>query len=122
MTEDAVWLTQRQLAELYEVSVPTVNEHLANAYEDAKIAPERTVRNFRIVQQEGTCSVRRLIAQYCLEAIPAIDYRVRSTRGTESRQWATARLGEDVVFGTSRNRASNIGSNARAACPIGRAA
>jgi hypothetical protein len=96
---DTVWLTQRQIAELYQVSVPTVNEHLGNAYEDGEVQPERTIRKLRIVQAEGDRSVRRMLDHYSLEAILAVGYRVRSTRGTEFRQWATARLAEYLVKG-----------------------
>ncbi|MBH1814765.1 virulence RhuM family protein [Stenotrophomonas maltophilia] len=99
MTGQTVWLTQRQIADLYEVSVPTVNEHLGNAFDEGEIEPERTIRKFRIVQQEGARSVRRLLDHYSLEAILAVGYRVRSPRGTEFRQWATARLGEYLAKG-----------------------
>lgn len=96
---ETVWLTQRQIAELYQVSVPTVNEHLANAFDDGEIKPERTIRKLRIVQSEGDRSVRRMLDHYSLEAILAVGYRVRSTRGTQFRQWATARLAEYLVKG-----------------------
>lgn len=99
LTGETVWLTQRQLADLYEVSVPTVNEHLAAIYADGEIEPERTLRKFRIVQIEGARSVRRYVDHYSLDAILAVGYRVRSPRGTEFRQWATARLGEYLVKG-----------------------
>ena len=91
-----VWLTQRQIADLYEVGVSTVNEHLANVLEEGEIEPERTIRKFRIVQTEGARQVRRIVEHYSLEAILAVGYRVRSTRGTQFRQWATARLGESA--------------------------
>ena len=96
---ETAWLTQRQMADLFDVTVPTINEHLATAYDEDEIEPERTIRKFRIVQQEGARSVRRLIDHYSLEAILAVGYRVRSARGTEFRQWATARLTEYLVKG-----------------------
>lgn len=99
LTGETVWLTQRQMAELYGVSVPTVNEHLAAVYEEREIEPERTIRRFRIVQMEGSRNVRRDVDHYSLEAILAVGYRVRSARGTEFRQWATARLAEYLVKG-----------------------
>ena len=95
----SVWLSQRQLAALYDVSVPTVNEHLAGVYADGELEPERTVRKFRIVQVEGGRDVRRLVDHYALPAILAVGYRVRSTRGTQFRQWATERLSEYLVKG-----------------------
>lgn len=99
LTGETVWLTQRQIAELYGVSVPTVNEHLSTVYGEGEIEPERTIRKFRIVQMEGARSVRRDVDHYSLEAILAVGYRVRSNRGTEFRQWATARLAEYLVKG-----------------------
>lgn len=96
---ETAWLTQRQMGELFEVTVPTINEHLANAYEEGEIEPERTIRKFRIVQTEGARAVRRLVDHYSLEAILAVGYRVRSARGTEFRRWATARLGDYLVKG-----------------------
>ena len=95
----SVWLTQRQMAELYQVSVPTVNEHLANALEEGEIEAERTIRNCRIVQTEGSRHVRRDVDHYSLEAILAVGYRVRSPRGVQFRQWATERLQEYLVKG-----------------------
>lgn len=94
-----VWLTQRLMAELYQVSVPTVNEHLANAYSEREIEAERTIRKLRIVQVEGAREVRREVDHYSLEAILAVGYRVRSARGTQFRQWATERLREFLVKG-----------------------
>lgn len=99
LSGETVWLSQRQMAALYGVSVPTVNEHVAAIYEDREIEPERTVRKFRIVQTEGARSVRRDVDHYSLDAILAVGYRVRSARGTEFRQWATARLSEYLVKG-----------------------
>jgi len=94
-----VWLPQRLIAELYQVSVPTVNEHLAGIYADGELDRQRTIRSFRIVQREGDRDVARSIDHYNLDAIIAVGYRVRSARGTAFRQWATARLSELLVKG-----------------------
>jgi hypothetical protein len=94
-----VWLTQKLLADLFQVSVPTVNEHLGNIFEEAELAPEATIRKFRIVQTEGTRQVTRLIDHYNLDVILAVGYRVRSDRGTQYRRWATERLREYIVKG-----------------------
>ncbi|RKY14640.1 MAG: hypothetical protein DRQ55_20510 [Planctomycetota bacterium] len=94
-----VWLSQRLIAELYQVSVPTVNEHLAHIYAEAELDPEATLRSFRIVQNEGAREVSRSIDHYHLDAILAVGYRVRSARGSAFRQWATAQLGELLVKG-----------------------
>jgi hypothetical protein len=94
-----VWLSQRLIAELFQVSVPTVNEHLSNSYGDGELNPRTTLRNFRIVQTEGARDVSRAIDHYSLDAILAVGYRVRSARGTAFRQWATSRLSELLVKG-----------------------
>ena len=99
LSGETVWLTQRQIADLYQVSVKTVSEHLQNIYAEGELEPERTVRKFRMVQAEGGRSVRRQLDYYSLDAILAVGYRVRSARGTEFRQWATARLSEFLVKG-----------------------
>ena len=96
---NTVWLTQKLIAELYGVSVKTVNEHLVNIYGDAELPPEATIRSFRIVQREGTRDVARNVEHYSLDAILAVGYRVRSARGTAFRQWATTRLSELLVKG-----------------------
>jgi hypothetical protein len=96
---DSVWLSQRQMAELFEVTIPTINEHLAGIHAEGELEAERTLRKFRIVQLEGEREVRRLVDHYALDAILAVGYRVRSERGTQFRQWATARLGEYLVKG-----------------------
>lgn len=96
---DTLWLTQAQMAELFHVSVPTVNEHLSGIYAEAELAPEATIRKYRIVRTEGTRTVARQIDHYSLPAVLAVGYRVRSPRGTQFRQWATATLAEYVVKG-----------------------
>lgn len=79
--EGTVWLTQRLIADLYQVSVKTVNEHLQNIYDEHEIAPAATIRKFQIVQTEGTRQVTRLVDHYRLDAVLAVGYRVRSARG-----------------------------------------
>jgi len=96
---ETVWLTQRQIAELYGTSVPNISQHVSAIYEDEELRPEATVKKYLIVQSEGGRQVKRLVDHYNLEMILAIGYRVRSARGTQFRQWATARLGEYLVKG-----------------------
>ncbi len=86
-------------AELFQVSVKTANEHLVNIYDEGELAPETTIRKFRIVQTEGSRQVERLVDHYSLNAILAVGYRVRSLRGTQFRQWATSQLRELLVKG-----------------------
>ena len=97
--DDSLWLSQALMAELFQVSVPTVNEHLKTLFADGEIQPEATIRKFRIVRQEGARQVNRQIDYYSLEAILAVGYRVRSARGTQFRRWATERLGEYLLKG-----------------------
>ena len=99
MEGQTVWLSQRLIAELYQVSVKTANEHLQNIYEERELPPEATIRKFRIVQTEGKRQVDRLIDHYNLDAILAVGYRVRSPRGVHFRQWATAQLREYLIKG-----------------------
>src|SRR5271157_850710 len=96
---ETLWLSQALIAELFEKDVRTINEHLKNIYEEAELAPEATIRKFRIVRQEGQREVSRLIEYYSLDAILAVGYRVRSPRGTQFRRWATERLREYLVKG-----------------------
>jgi hypothetical protein len=97
--EGAVWLTQRDLADLYQVKVPTLNEHLRNLYAEGELAPEATIRQYLTVRTEGNRSVSRLVDHYALPVVLAVGYRVRSPRGTQFREWATARLSEYLVKG-----------------------
>jgi len=97
--DETIWLTQAQLGDLFQVTVPTVNEHLKGIYTDDELAAEATIRKFRIVRSEGARQVTREIEHYSLPAILAVGYRVRSHRGTQFRQWATARLNEYLVKG-----------------------
>lgn len=97
--ERSVWLTQRMIADLFQKSVKTINEHITNIYDDKELDPSSTIRKFQIVQTEGVRQVERLVDFYNLDVIIAIGYRVRSQRGTQFRQWATQRLSEYVVKG-----------------------
>ena len=96
---ETLWLSQALIAELFAKDVRTISEHLANIFEEGELSRGATVRNFRIVQQEGARQVTREIEHYNLEAILAVGYRVRSHRGTQFRQWASARLSEYLVKG-----------------------
>ena len=96
---ETLWLTQRQLAELFQKDVRTINEHTQNIFSEGELPPEATIRKFRIVQAEGSRTVERLVDHYSLDVVIAVGYRVRSTRGTQFRQWATATLREYLTKG-----------------------
>lgn len=99
LMDGVLWLTQRQMAELYEKDVRTVNEHLKNVYADGELNPDATVRKFRIVAREGARDIERLVDHYNLDAILHVGYRVRSHRGAQFRQWATETLKTYLVKG-----------------------
>ena len=96
---ETFWMTQRRLGELFGVSVPTVNEHLASIFESGELLKAATIRKFRIVQIEGARSVERKMDHYSLDAIIAVGYRVNSKQATQFRIWATATLKEFIVKG-----------------------
>lgn len=99
LLHETIWLPQRLIADLFQVSVKTANEHLINIYNERELDPAATIRKFRIVQTEGNRQVARNLDHYSLDAILAVGMRVRSARGTAFRQWAIARLGELLVKG-----------------------
>lgn len=96
---ETLWLSQSMMADLFQVTIPTINEHLKGIYAEGELGSDPTIRKFRIVRLEGARQVTREIEHYNLEAILAVGFRVRSHRGTAFRQWATARLKEYLVKG-----------------------
>ena len=94
-----VWLTQLQMAELFQTTKQNVSLHIINILQEGEQSREATVKEYLTVQQEGSRRVRRLVEHYNLDMILAVGYRVRSQRGTQFRQWATTRLAELLVKG-----------------------
>lgn len=95
-----VWLTQAQLAEIYDTTQQNVALHIKNIYSDGELQDcERTHKDFLLVRQEGGRSVRRSIAHYNLDMIIALGYRVQSQIATRFRRWATQRLHEYIQKG-----------------------
>jgi hypothetical protein len=99
LQDETVWLSQKLMAELFQKDVRTINEHIANIYEEGELGPEATIRKFRIVQNEGNRQVSRDIDHYNLDVIISVGYRVKSLRGTQFRIWATQRLREYLIKG-----------------------
>jgi len=99
VAEETVWLTQKLMAALFEVTVPTINEHLASLYSHGEIDDSSTIRNFRIVQKEGSREVSRNVEFYNLDAIIAVGFRVNSGRAIQFRQWATGVLRDYAIRG-----------------------
>lgn len=96
---ETVWLTQAQIAELFQTTPQNITLHIAAIYEDGELGLEATCKDYLQVQTEGERQVRRSLKHYSLDMILAVGYRVRSQRGTQFRQWATARLSELLVKG-----------------------
>jgi hypothetical protein len=94
-----VWLTQAQIAELFQTTPQNITLHIAAIYDEGELDSEATCKDYLQVQTEGNRQVRRSLKHYSLDMILAMGYRVRSLRGTQFRQWATARLGELLVKG-----------------------
>ena len=92
VAEETVWLTQKLMAVLFEVTVPTINEHLSNIYAQGEMSKESTIRKFRIVQIEGSREMTRDVDFYNLDAIIAVGFRVNSARAIQFRQWAVGLL------------------------------
>lgn len=94
-----VWLTQAQMAELFDVTTDTISLHLKNIFSDNELEPERTTEESSVVQREGAREVRRPVTLYNLDAILAVGYRVRSKRGVQFRRWASTALKEYLLKG-----------------------
>ncbi len=99
LENEDVWLTQKQLVELYQAAKSTVSEHIKNIYSDEELTPDATVRKIRTVQVEGNREVSRELDYYNLDMIIALGYRVNSKVATRFRQWATTRLKEYIIKG-----------------------
>jgi len=97
--QETIWLTQAQMAELFQTTKQNISLHLRNIFSEGELQPEATVKEYLTVQAEGKRSVSRTLDHYNLDAIIAVGYRVRSSRGTQFRQWATERLREYLVKG-----------------------
>ena len=98
-TGDTVWLSQQQMAELYQTTRPNIVQHIRNIYEDGELAEKATCKNFLQVRQEGTRQVSREIPFYNLDMIISLGYRIRSVIATHFRRWATERLKEYIIKG-----------------------
>lgn len=97
--QQTVWLTQREMADLFDVSSDNVGLHLKNIYDDGELSREATAEESSVVQTEGSRQVQRKVTLYNLDAILAVGYRVRSPRGAQFRRWATTVLKEYLVKG-----------------------
>lgn len=97
--DETIWLSQKGMAELFDVEVPAISKHLSNIYAEGELLEVSTVSKIEIVQQEGNRQVRRKIDYYSLDAIISVGYRVNSKRATSFRIWATKVLKEYMIKG-----------------------
>lgn len=99
LEEDTVWLTQKQMAALFNKDVRTINEHIQNIFIEEELSSKSTIRDFRIVQTEGNRQITRNIEHYNLDVIISVGYRVKSKEGTKFRIWANKILKEYLISG-----------------------
>ncbi len=97
--DETIWLSQKIMANLFDVEINTINYHLKEIYKSGEIQKEPTIRKFRIVQTEGKRQINREVDFYNLDAIISVGYRVNSVRATQFRQWATQTLREYAIKG-----------------------
>jgi len=97
--DENIWLTQRMMAELYGVDVRTINEHIRKIYADNELSEAATVRNFRIVQTEGSREVSREVKHYSLQMIISIGFKVNNERAVQFRKWANAVVKDYTIQG-----------------------
>jgi hypothetical protein len=111
MNDETVWLTQDQMAMLFDKGRSTIAEHILNVFKEGELDENTTCRKFRQVRKEGKRNVERDIEHYNLDVIISVGYRVKSLRGTQFRQWATKRLNEYIRKGFTMDdeRLKNLG-------------
>lgn len=97
--DENIWLTQRMMAELYDVDVRTINEHLKKIYADSELSEGATIRKFRIVQSEGARQVSREVNHYNLQMIIAVGFKVNNERAVQFRRWANAIVKDYTIQG-----------------------
>ena len=101
--EETVWLTQKQMAELFDKDRKTVTEHINNVYKENELEKDSTSWKFQLVQKEGNREVVRDVEHYNLDVIISVGYRVKSQRGTQFRRWATNILKQYLLNGYAIN-------------------
>ena len=94
-----IWLTQKMMAAIYDVGIPTVNEHIKKIYADGELTQEATVRKFRIVQTEGTRQVSRAVTHFNLQMIIAVGFKVNNQRAVQFRKWAGQIVKDHTIQG-----------------------
>lgn len=99
LQDDTVWLSQKQMSELFDCTLENIIFHLKNIYETSELTEEATTKDYLVVRKEGNRDVRRKIQIYNLDAIISLGYRINSIRGTQFRIWATQKLRDYIIKG-----------------------
>lgn len=97
--DENIWLTQKMMATLYDVSIPTINEHIKKVFSDSELQENSTIRKFRIVQQEGSRQVSREVIHYNLQMIIAVGFKVNNDRAVQFRKWANSIVKDYTIQG-----------------------
>lgn len=97
--DETIWLTQKAMAELFDVEVPAISKHLTNIFSEGELQPKATISKMETVQTEGSRNVKRSLDFYNLDAIISVGYRVNSRKATNFRIWATGILKEYMTKG-----------------------
>lgn len=97
--DENIWLTQKMMATLYNVALPTINEHIKKIYADSELEEEATIRKFRIVQTEGSRQVQREVNHYNLQMIIAVGFKVNNERAVQFRKWANCIVKDYTIKG-----------------------
>ena len=97
--DENIWLTQKMMATLYDVGLPTINEHIKKIYADSELEQEATIRKFRIVQTEGSRQVSREVIHYNLKMIIAVGFKINNERAVQFRKWANGIVKDYTIKG-----------------------
>ena len=97
--DENIWLTQKMMATLYDVGLPTINEHIKKIYKDSELEETSTIRKFRIVQTEGSRQVTRDTKHYNLQMIIAVGFKVNNERAVQFRKWANSIVKDYTIKG-----------------------
>ena len=99
LQNETLWLNQKQIAELFQTTVPNVNMHIKNILQEGELEANSTIKDFLIVQKEGKRNVKRNVEHYNLDMIISLGYRIKSHIATQFRIWATKQLKEYIIKG-----------------------
>ena len=117
LDRDTVWLTQRQMAQVFETTPENVLMHLRRIFASGELEGDATTKEFLVVRTEGRRRVRRTLKHYNLDAIISVGYRVNTTRGIRFRQWATRTVHDHMVRGYTLNERRLTFSRSRSENP-----